>query len=453
MTGHDRPEYPVQNALNDMTGGGTLLIRGTCLVSAALTIAYDGIRIVGSGIISSGFYMTSATADLFVTTTALRSVEFHNFNVWSSVTKTAGSVFNLVNPARFVFNRIFAGDRTTVAAQGSRLYNVLYMAGCDDCLVTGCTFAGFSNYAVAVYGSATAQSELRLTGGTRISVGNIGVLVGGNFGGMYLGEVSVDSCVKDVVISQALSATINREIFLGDMCVLDACSDTCLEVQANGCAILQLTGAWLASAGKYGTPSGNQTCCNILPTNPALRFIASGAHFYNAANTGLAINGCATANISGCQFDYNTTYGINLANSAVTSAAISGGRAFNNGIGINIATGVPAFSVIGMDLTGNSTATAISPALAYNRFIQGCYGYTSYNSGQATLSTSSASTTVTHGLSGTPSINDITLTLLTGTNATWFAITAVTATTFTITASAAATSTVTMAWRAQLPRV
>ncbi len=442
----------INAALASLTSGGTLLVPGMCVISSALTVSYNGIRVVGIGRTSSGFVTSSATANMFEVASGLVGVEFHDFSLWASITKTAGRCFDCADASRFVFENLLLADRSLVATYGNRLYEGIYLAGCDDCNIINCQIAGYSSNAVTVYGSGGYSSELHIGGGTRISGAAYGVLCAGNFGGLYLDDVSIDSCVKDVVLNQSLSATINREIFVNSGAVLDACNDTCLEVQANGASYLCLNGAWLASAGKYGTASGNQTCLNVLPTNAALVLQATGARFFNANNTGVAINGCASAVLSGCQVDANTTDGVNIANSAVGPVSITGGRITGSGTGLVVASGVTALNARGVDLTGNTNSTSITPALSSSIVVAQCYGYTSENSGQVALSSASATTTVSHGLSGTPNTQDVGLTLATGPgSAAWFAITGVTSTTFTITASAAPGAGVVMNWRAKLP--
>ena len=445
----------VQAALTAVgANGAALYVPGFIKISAALNITKSGTRIYGAGRGNSGFITTSITADVFTCSAGLANVEFHDFYVWSTVTKTAGNVFTCPTAARYVFDNLVVGDRSTVASLGNRFYRIIDLQGCDDSIVTGCQLSGYSLEGIRAYGVGAYSSELHIGGGTRISSGGIGVHIAGNFGGAYFGEVAIDLNVKNIVIDQSASATINREIFLGPDTVLDVCSDTGLEVGTNACSSLTLTGTWIASAGRYGTPSGNQTNCNVLPTNAALIFKATGVRFFNATGNGLVINGCAHAQLTGNCYDSNVGVGLYFPNSAIGSINSVGGKSTSNGTGLQIAPGVLTFNFDGLDLIGNTTAVSNGAGLGATKTIRNSPGYATASYGGGSIGVAASSLAITHGLAVTPGFNNIVISPTSNPASssvvnTW--VSAVGATTFTVSTNAAvAVTPLTLSWSANV---
>lgn len=435
------------------TGGG-YAPPGTYLHSAALNVTVAGTQVIGAGGGRTQFLGNSATAHMFNCSAGLLNVLFEEFSCWSTVTKSAGAVFLVATGGRYEWRKVVAADRSLVAANGNRFFRGIDFQGCDDSNILSCQIAGYSSDAVRVYGSGAFSSELHITGGTRISQANIGVHVAGNFGGMYFGAVSIDGCVKDVVVDQSAAATINREIFLGADTVLDTCNDTCLEVQANGCTYLDLSGAWVASAGQFGTPSGNKVGCNILATNGGLQFVASGTRFFGCLVDGLQVNSAASVDLANNSYTSNGANGLNLAGGASIGGVVSrGGKANANVTGLRIAAATPAFNIDGLDLsTGNTTAAVNSAGYSATQSIRNCPGFVTENSGSAVVLSTTTSIAFNHGLSSTPPGGAILVCPLTSPGTTQWYIdpSSFTSSQATIRTVGAAAANISFMWRASL---
>lgn len=452
-TGSDRLAQ-VNAALAWLTVGGDLYVPGFCKISGALLVNYSGIRVFGNAG-SSGFITTSTTANVFTCAAELRNVSFEDFSVWSTVTKSAGAVFYCPKAARYTFSGILAADRTIVAGVGTnRLFRGIYLPGCDNCTITKCQLSGYSDNIVTVYGDGAYQSELNITGATRISGGVWGIHCGGNFGGLYLGEVSIDACTRDVVIDQSLSATINREIFLGPEAVLDACRDTCLYIGADGAAYLNADATWFAAAGQFDTATGDQCGLFTHATNGALQLKVTGARFFNCTGDGAKLNGAASAQMIGNDYTSCVGNGLHLAGGASLGHVTAvGGKAASNGTGIRIASGTPSFDIEHVDCgTGNSTAVVNSAGFSATQAIRRCVGYVTENRGSAVITSGTSSVTFNHGLAAQPAGDAVSATPITspGTTAVYTDATTHTSTQATVRCVGAAAANISVEWRATL---
>jgi len=131
----------------------------------------------------------------------------------------------------------------------------------------------------------------------------------------------------------------------------------------------------------------------------------------------------------------------------------TGNRIINNIVrlngkyGIELDTGVLYRQyIINNDLTDN-TVGALPSGLPSNVVISGNVGYTTENSGIAILPAGSNSTTIDHGLAGTPSVITVTAT---STDIGNIAVTSKGSTSFTITTSATSSSDVGIYWEAKM---
>lgn len=438
-----------------LNAGGGFLPAGTYKISAALAISVSGTRILGDGATKVQILTNHATADFFTCAAGLIGCVFADFSVWSSGTKSGGAVFTCPAAARFTWRNVVMADRTLVATFGARLFRGIDLQGCDDCTITSaCQIAGYTSDAVRVYGSGAFNSELHITGGTRISVANVGVRVAGGFGGILMGDVSIDGCVKDMVIDQTGVATINREVFIESGCVLDACSDTCLEVAANGCSYLEIGAAWIAAAGTYGTPSGNKVGLNVLATNGGLQLKATGSRFFGCVNDGAQLNSLNTAQIIGCDFTSNSRNGLWLAGGAsLGGVGIRGGKANGNLTGLQIAAACPAFNIDGFDVSsGNTTPATNASGYSATQSIRDCPGFLTEAVGTAVLLNTTSSIVFNHGLAGTPTAAGIDICPLTSPGATaWYVdATSYTSTQATIRSVAPAGANISFRWHASL---
>jgi hypothetical protein len=363
----------INAALAELPAGGSLLIPGWSRISGPLLVTRSNITICGLTPWGSGIVTTSATADIFTCTSGLSNVVFRDLGVWSTVTKSAGIVFNCPMATRYKFVRVIAGDRTRAQSDGNRLFRIVEMAGCDNSTIDNCTFAGASQTGVRVWGVSDHSSELSFDNDTRISLCDIGVSFAGNFGGGYLENVKVDGCRKNVVIDQSVVMTANREFFLSASCNIDVCSDTGLEIGANGASYIEIDSAWISSAGQYGSPTGNQTNLYVNATNAALVLAMHHTRLYNATGDGAKLL-AGNIQADGLQVTNNGAYGVDLGASVTEYNAMGGRFGANNVLGdLRIDPGVVNYNIQGVEFI-SSIKLVNAPVLSSTQLIENCRG-------------------------------------------------------------------------------
>jgi hypothetical protein len=174
----------------------------------------------------------------------------------------------------------------------------------------------------------------------------------------------------------------------------------------------------------------------------------------------IAWTGCTNTLVMGGSFSLNA-YGMYVS-AGVTLFKFLGARSGPSGqFGANTIQGLvlagtnDKFSIKDCDFTGNANAFSIvapvggTPGQTW--FIEDNQGIVTASGGQATLTAGATTTTVTHGLAGTPRLQDIVLTPNSGAGSgVFFAVTSVTSSNFVITAQANPGAGVLMGWNARL---
>jgi len=143
--------------------------------------------------------------------------------------------------------------------------------------------------------------------GYKIAQCDVGIRVGGAFGGMFIGEGDIIANGDGVVIDTTLSAEANREVMFGPLVAVDTCSRAGVIIDQTLSSQLWVNFSgkmWIASTGSHG----------IWIKNAAGAKINIDAYIYNISGDGIRLDD-ATAFVSVNSF-FNTiatdgTYAIN----------------------------------------------------------------------------------------------------------------------------------------------
>lgn len=387
------------------SGGGVVYIPGWSKISGPLLLTKSGTTVMGSGPGSSGLVTTSATDNHFTCTSALSQVRFLSFGVWSTVTKSNGSVFHCPRAREFFFWNIGCG--ATSFGGSNRLWRVIDLQGAFVCAISSCQLGGSQESIVRVYADSTYNAELYIDSTSLLhNCDGIGIHQAGGFGGVYV-NCGVVGCLKDVVIDQSSNASINPQFFLGPSGVLDACKDTCLEIGENGASTVNLSSGWIASAGQLATATGRMVGIYTHPTNSALTIVGAGGRVRNCVGGGAEFNGGRGA-LTGWNWEAcgnggaGTGYGVVLNNAAVGRYSFVGGQFDGNVQGdVNIVAGVTEYDFEGVTFT-HATPVTNATTLSTARIIKDCPGYVTERNDSATISAGNTSVVVNHGLKSTP---------------------------------------------------
>ena len=447
----------IQAALN--TGRVVYLPAGTYLVSSTLAITLNNTGIRGDGY-GSVIKTTSATADIFLIgdgTTEISGLIFSEFALWSSVTKTAGVAFN----CRYVTNSTWFGvacgaiDFYVANSNAHRLYDGFFFNRFSQCSIEGGEIV-VSNDGIKARGNSDQSfgAELSIYGGLRIyKAGSKGIYLGGACGGVYLDRVDISECYRGLYADSVLATVTNREVFLGSNLTIDTCSGWGINVEANGVALLEVTGAWVSACGNATTGEGG---IRIAPSagisarwsNIRVNYcyydgvqINDGAHVFS----GGFIRNCGTGTPGG--------HGVLIA--ALAQATITGMEIHNNGnatrgYGIRIEGSVTNYNIQSNAFFGNGQLAIYQPSgPSLNRIIRDNRGWVTENSGTANILTGNTSVVVNHGLADAPTLVQVTAAGVQDAGAYWFvAPGSFTATQFTLTYSMIATAQRDFFWRA-----
>lgn len=140
----------------------------------------------------------------------------------------------------------------------------------------------------------------------KIASCDVGIRVGGAFGGLYFGPGSVAVCGDSFVLDTTLVAEANREVFFDPSLVLDACSRSNVVIDQAISSQLYVNfpdGMWLASAGSH--------CVWIK--NAAGAKIKFNPYVYNVTGDGLRVDDASTVVlIDDAVFNNVSGFGINV---------------------------------------------------------------------------------------------------------------------------------------------
>jgi len=300
-----------------IVGGSIFLPPGVYLVSSAINITgCSNILFYGAGNDASIIRSTSTTADVFYDSGTSWWRTFRDFSISSSVTKTAGSSFNLAGERRGLFDRV----KITGHFNGFKLLG-FEQTELRSCSVTTPSGAGAS-IQCGTSGSAGQGANLLinscfLRGSDDVSqlpasvLGLYGILIY-DVDAVFAMNTDIGAYVLNDVYIAPATRTANHFF---TQCFFDATkSSDCVQMGGAGTKQqISFVGCWFASAGKL--TGGNVEACGIRAYNAGAYqdIIFSGTRFYNCAGSGMLLEmPGADFNVSGCNF-------ISNGNSAVTN--------------------------------------------------------------------------------------------------------------------------------------
>ena len=327
-------------------GPGVLgvLPAGTCVFRSPLSIVANGFGIRGSGEFTTTLQYAGAntTPDIItIGNTASGAYDFSlaEFTITSATKMTAGTAIHIVDGQRFsLTNGVIEGQDNSQSA--NNLWNGIWF----DKIDTGRWYGGQAeaqNVAVQINGQAGSGPKADLfMAGQKIGGANIGVLVGGAFGGLYLDSEDIISNGVDLKVDDSLAAEGNREIFVGPTVALDTATsgdNVYVNDGLSSGATLHLD-AWVATGpaacvhvAKWG--GGNvsiggpvlMNCVSGLQVDDASANIAVSAETQIHNNNGYGVNATVPTTrlrVLG-QLYANTSGGLN-ANAAASPIGVAG---------------------------------------------------------------------------------------------------------------------------------
>ena len=152
--------------------------------------------------------------------------------------------------------------------------------------------------------------------GYKIALCDVGIRVGGAFGGLFIGEGDTIANGDGVVIDTTLSAEANREVMFGPLVAIDSCSRAGVIIDQTLSSQLWVNFSgkmWIASAGSHG----------IWVKNAAGAKINIDAYIYNISGDGIRLDD-ATAFVSvNSFFNGITTAGTYAINPTLATSLLS----------------------------------------------------------------------------------------------------------------------------------
>jgi hypothetical protein len=426
------------------SGAVVLFPQGVYLTSSPILVGRSNTVTEGC---NSEIRSTNATSDHFQLATGVNRLVFRDLSLWATVAKTAGAGFKALGVVYdSTWYNVQVGSVSNYQGLGGvhRLNNGydftlgLSRVYLDAACVTICAANG-----IAAAGTGSGGGELTIDG--RILFCTVGANILGSLGGVYFnGEIS--QCGTGVLLSKINTGATNREIFFGERCVIDSCTDYSLHVAASSVVLLDVSGSWFSSAGQLVAGSGVGLFIETAAT-PYGSAKISGARFFNNKITGL-VNAGMECLVSGCMFDVNGAGAI-IETLGANGTMIDGCSFQNNtGAGVTIQNGINIFAVTSnLFISNGSTIGGDAVGWAPTRAIRGNTGYASRNCGTATMPSGAASVTFAHGLPNTPQGG-----ILISSNQQnhTFALGTITATSITVNADTALTANASIWWEASM---
>lgn len=394
-----------QNALTAAAGKCLLLPEGKIRVGSALTITADKTWVEGRG--ATQILCANGTADIFTLgdgTNEISNLIFSDFDLWATALKSAGYAFNArkTTDSRWIDIRAGSIDLYTANASAHRLRDGYYFDRFSQNVVEGGEIV-VANRPVQARGNIDQSfgAELTFDGGLRIfGAGAVGILFGGATGGTYLGRVDISACAGAVKWDQTLTAALNREAFLSDLCTLDSCGGAAIDVNAGSLETMDLH-CWISACG-VGTTAAVKLVSSTSVNATGLRVQSSvydGIHIDGAAWTQgggiIRSNGAGAGGGHGINFISGR---LNINDTLIHTNG-SGAR----GRGINIDPASDNYTIESNEFFSNGqSALSAAPGVSQTKIIRNNRGYISENNGTATIANGTSSIAVNHGLADTP---------------------------------------------------
>ncbi|HEY1858656.1 hypothetical protein [Acidocella sp.] len=426
-----------------------------CIVGSAVTIK---VPTFGDGIFST-IKTSSTTADVFDVT--VQAVVIHDINFGTTATRSAGCYINsqAVNYTT-IYNVFLSGWFNGVCLTGTAATTFrLTAANLTTSIAGGSGIVINPTQSAPAYGADIILDSVFITGPSTGSQPTNGILVQG------AGDITLRH-VSTVDTATGLNVAVPSGNLVQSINVAQSYFDT---GATNGVALNP------TSTGSIGVAKFDQVWAVTNAGGSSNGFVLFGsgaigeAVFVNCVganngNAGLLVNTTTAKDVQviGGTYAQNLN-GITVAASVthfyIAGATLGPGAGFtaNTNDGLVLTNSNDFFRISDNDLTGNTSAALSvgslpgTPGQTY--WITHNNGVVTQSAAQATLTSAGTTTVITHGLAGTPRIQDIMLSPSSGwgTMGTFFVTAAsITSTQFTIGTSANPGAGVLMSWEAHI---
>jgi hypothetical protein len=407
------------------TGKNVYIPDGDWKLSAAISVITAGQHIIGSGG-KCRVRTTSTTADIFTVgnnTDTITGVVFSGLQIYSTVTKSAGAAIRFRKAQKCDVRSCGISSSLDYAATGARLWDgIVYEEGLDS-VIDDCSMWGFGQDGLRIYGGASLNAEISVTGGTWITYAQrYGIYLGGSFGGLRLTDGDISTCWRNLNIDQLLvPGSPNREIFIGSNFSIDASSDANIWVGSGGASTIECTGLWCASAGRttgVGPSEANKTGIQIDPGNTNLTLRITGGKIYNSAGAGMTINEASilmndvlvTDNGTGTGLSDHGIWVVTAAGNEgplqITNCYFTGNAGYDLLVENQLIYSRITDNIFRGGGTGTYSGSANTPSAT--NIIQRNVGYVTSNQGTGTILTGNTTVVINHGLAAAPSTIHVT---------------------------------------------
>lgn len=399
----------IQAAINACTIGGTVYIpAGTYKTTAVLTIAVNGVQILGDGSKATDIKPATVAQDVFSFVKAGSSIEYCSIrHLRIEPTALVGTAIKVTNHYWMMVEDVVIAGNHNIGLdilRGSVAYNLVLkdvlvntstLVGCrlgysgtgalQNVIMSNACFNGSAGYGLAVYSCGGLLWSNGETLGCNVD--------------MYVRPGNSTEWVKGIYVTNVFFDTSNSDtlqLFIGtnvgnvlNYCTFTNCSFNA-SVAGNGINI-----------GGYSARPGNITNLSFV-----------GCHFTINGKNGIYINYAKRIDIMACHFISNNitndsgSHGVSIDH-ADSVRVIGGASGPTDEFATNrqksgVAVGTLATNVIinGVDVRGNVTKGILDGSGA--AIIRDCIGFKTFNRGIGNLGTGVSTVVINHGLGVQP---------------------------------------------------
>jgi hypothetical protein len=335
--------------------GKPAYFQGQCAFNTPIVLpAVDKVTITGASPGTSILKYTGSntTSDIISIASGGGQHHFWSFQNWqltSNTTMVSGAALHLQQVVRSNLLNWWACTQDCT----NNFYHGVWFDQVDSVVWCGVS-AKAQQDAVRVNGqSGGPQSDVWLDCGGKISGGQVGVRIGGAFGGFYCGAVDIIANNRNVVIDTTLTASANFQSLFSSLCILDSSLGVGMQISdtlsaAGSPGIVLFNGTWFASAGQG---AGTTNHCVLIDAGVTYPIYFNSATVTNCSGDGihnnssvdhLVVTGGRVASNSGYGiFSVAPTTGVNFVTTDTVNNT-SGAASTNVTIAVNCPSGITA---------------------------------------------------------------------------------------------------------------
>lgn len=441
------------NAVGAAGGGTVYFPAGTYKISSKLTVANNGVYLVGAGRRGTTLSPTAMSTDHILFDTVSNGGLSHLAIIPSGAQTGSTASVRVLNCNRVVLDSflIFGNCQTGVVCDGGAIQ---FLTTISNFQIDSCAFSG-----IQVGNGANFAQDTTIFEGV-VANCSVGILLT-HCSGVYATSIDVLSCINNGIASFPATGHIVSACFFTAVLADTTTNGNGFAFFNNGGKIsdINLVNCWGSSCFLDGLVCGTN-CDGIL---------ISSSRFINNRRNGIYLQGGTNYTITGNQIGMNSMSGSGAYHGIAIASNISHFTIENNfsggplgkigaispnlqGYGILINSGASnLYNIIGNDLTGNVSGGISNGSSSTGRHIYGNLGYTTIESGSAFIAAGASSVTVTHGLSVTPTAPEISITANSamGSNPFYLDTTSITSTVFIVRVAIAVAANSFFSWQAR----